>query len=76
MKREMGLKVLQSSRERKALEFECDTRAHGNEVPKTQFDCGSLSNNVALAMATGWDKQRGRWLCPSCARRRRKPRVA
>jgi putative ABC transport system substrate-binding protein len=47
----MGLKVLQSSRERKALEFECDNRAHGNEVPKTQFDCGSLSNNVALAVA-------------------------
>jgi hypothetical protein len=77
MKREMGLKVLQSSRDRKALEFECDNRAHGNDVPKTQFDCGSLSNNVALAIATGWDEQRGgRWLCPSCARCRRKPKAA
>ena len=73
----MGLKVLQSSRERKALEFECDNRMHGNEVPKTQFDCGSLSNNVALAMAAGWNRQpNGRWLCASCARLRRKPKVA
>jgi hypothetical protein len=77
MKREMGLKVLQSSRERKTLELECDNRAHGNEVPKTRFDCGSLSNNVALAVATGWDEQGdGRWLCPACARRKRKPKVA
>jgi hypothetical protein len=76
MKREMGLKVLQSSRERKAFELECDNRAHGNKVPKTQFDCGSLSNNIALAAAAGWDEQRGRWLCPSCARLRRKPKVA
>jgi len=73
----MGLKVLLSSRERKALEFACDKRAHGNELPKSQFDCGSLSNNVALAMATGWDEQgSGRWLCPSCGRLRRKPKVA
>ena len=73
----MGLKVLQSSRERKALEFECDNRAHGNEVPKTQFDCGSLSYNVSLAIVAGWDERgSGRWLCPSCARLRRKPKVA
>jgi hypothetical protein len=73
----MGLKVLQSSRERKAVEIECDNRAHAMELPKTKFDCGSLSNNVALAMAAGWDSQRGdRWICPSCARRRRKPKVA
>jgi hypothetical protein len=42
----MGLKVLPSSRERKALEIECDNRAHGDELPMTRFDCGSLSNNL------------------------------
>ena len=71
------MKVLQSSRERKALEFECDNPAHRREMRTMRFDCGSLSNNVALALAAGWHKQRGdRWLCPSCGRRRRKPKVA
>jgi hypothetical protein len=73
----MGLKVLPSSSERKALEIECDNRAHGNEVPMTRFDCGSLSSNVALAMAAGWDRQGDdEWLCPICTRQRREPRAA
>jgi hypothetical protein len=67
----MGLKVLPSSRERKALEIECDDRAHGKEVPITRFDCGSLSSNVALAMAAGWERQHGgQWLCPLCTRQK------
>jgi hypothetical protein len=61
----MGLKVLPSSRERKALEIECDDRAHGKEVPITRFDCGSLSSNVALAMAAGW---KGSTVANGCAR--------
>jgi hypothetical protein len=73
----MGLKVLQSSRERKALELECDNRAHGQEVPIARFDCGSISSNVALAMVAGWDRQPGdKWLCPLCTSRKRKTKVA
>jgi len=72
----MGIEILESSRERKALKLECDNPAHGSEVPMTRFDCGSLSSNVTLAMTAGWDRQRGgRWLCPSCTRRRRQPKV-
>jgi hypothetical protein len=64
----MGLKVSQG--ERKALEVGCDDPAHGGDVRTAWFDCGSLSNNVALAMAAGWNEYGGGdWLCPACAHR-------
>jgi hypothetical protein len=68
----MGVKIFKISGERQALEFTCDSPAHGDEMRTAWFDCGSYSGNLCLANATGWTElheNTGAWFCPQCVHR-------
>ena len=67
----MGIKIFKISGERQALEFACDSPAHGDEIRIAWFDCGSYSGNLCLANAAGWTElheNAGGWICPQCVR--------
>ena len=64
----MGLKTIKIGA-REAVELACDNVAHRGEQPIAWFDCGSELDNLALAMAAGWERRKANamWLCPRCA---------
>ena len=66
----MGFRTFKISGERQALEFTCDSPAHGDEIRTAWFDCGSHSGNLSLANAAGWTElheSTDAWICPQCA---------